>query len=1220
MSALDNLQDVDVITLPVSGNIKAKRVSLSVSCELMKNQQQASPIEPTKNILVVQDSNGKPMIFTIGTDEKFHLIKYDESSATGWTVVDLSAGFTGYAAAKVFEVTQDIKGRISVVLAVSKPNASNTDIFVASMLSNDYSQTDWSKFSALCTRVSGIDPNFIAEKIRMGKSDDGKAPFIIITGDIKGEKYYYQVDGSNETARRFEFPENVSSDPNSMMDLSIGYAFGQRGIYFLYRIGEAETLECTTLPTPDEGSEHYDYSPGNQKIPEKYRNLKYNCIATPTGSQTDPLLISSDIYVGTDKGVYLFRDAKINTLDKVTDKIEDVHEIIVREDEENISVWVLSSPSTLYYIYGKKGQSYTWHDPILFSQSIIHIAPIRNRAKGANELFLINQDQSISHYWQDPNSTLWQQRTIKVKGKNFLLDFDSFTTQIHLEDENGTSLPNQTLKITSSEWVYATVNGLVYSIDKDNPAEIQTDIMGNVTIITMATDVSVPIFHVEADFFDKTLNIYPNGKVEKGLKSVKTGDDLKNARTQDGQPVLSQSYDPATLDGVAYNISQLIDSSSQFVVGTKSDTNTFVSVEDRGVKHTGELNVAHLPENFAFGMKLENGVWKPHTVSDVAMIGVGGIEDDIISWAGDLLHYIDEVFEEGIKLIEKGVTYLKDGVSFVIKKVEDGLMLVLTLPDKLLNIALKTLSSVFKALSWILKLIRIALTKILAWLGHLFGWDDIWKTHKVIASMVTSGLNYAIRRTDTEIEKWRKSVDSFFEEIDQKIKNAVVPEQMRSKSPKAMADEQRQKHPNINLLSPPANWVFYQIQHGGLLLDDLGLPKSGFTQSSRNNPLTQFINDVVTPTVSNLVADVKRDISDLKRILTDQSMTIQDVFKLLSDLVDTVIEPIRTLVNGLLKFAQDMLNDIKHGLEDTLDIQFLSELYKWITFLLDDEEDLTVINATALLISIPYTYIYKGVKGHAPFSDSTYGLDDPNLFNRLLGAPTPSPQYTVVSGLKSAHAEAAAASAGSQYSKIGGMIGAFIGIVNAFSTAIAAYAGQGLLTKILNKINACLLVARAFCTLPLPRDLNSLEVYQKASEGEKRQISDRVYASYYIKVAAYVFGLCYAILSFFITEPKVRGGSLAIFDAIIGGLSVVSDSLGASVEGYEEWYFVFPTDTISNVGGCLKGISALVVEDDTKMALLALGTIGGMAGGIIGFIQAFIADEGDIVHLVNVGG
>jgi hypothetical protein len=38
------------------------------------------------------------------------------------------------------------------------------------------------------------------------------------------------------------------------------------------------------------------------------------------------------------------------------------------------------------------------------------------------------------------------------------------------------------------------------------------------------------------------------------------------------------------------------------------------------------------------------------------------------------------------------------------------------------------------------------------------------------------------------------------------------------------------------------------------------------------------------------------------------------------------------------------------------------------------------------------------------------------------------------------------------------------------------------------------------------------------------------------------------------------------------------------------------------------------------MALLALGTIGGMAGGIIGFIQAFIADEGDIVHLVNVGG
>ena len=105
----------------------------------------------------MQDNKGKPLIFTIGTDDKFHLLTSEEGTTTGWSVTDLSSGFAGYATARNFAVSQDINGNISIALAISKANSAATDIFVASMLSNDASKTNWSNLSKLSQQVSGRD-------------------------------------------------------------------------------------------------------------------------------------------------------------------------------------------------------------------------------------------------------------------------------------------------------------------------------------------------------------------------------------------------------------------------------------------------------------------------------------------------------------------------------------------------------------------------------------------------------------------------------------------------------------------------------------------------------------------------------------------------------------------------------------------------------------------------------------------------------------------------------------------------------------------------------------------------------------------------------------------------------------------------------------------------------------------------------------------------------
>jgi hypothetical protein len=1197
--------NIDRVNIPGTGKMAGKNLAVTVSCELMRNQLPAVPIEPTTDIAVVQDSAGRPMIFTIGSDQKFRLLKPDSGSTTGWSVVDLMAGFTGYSGVAAFDVVEDIKGYITVVVALTRNGTEATDLFIAPMLSNDFAKTDWASFLKLTIPISGIDAAFIAKKIRMGTSDDGQAPFVTIVGILGPQQIYYQLTSPGAPATKLEFPENVPTDSNALMDLAVGFAFGQRGVWYLYSVGQTETLECTTLATADQGSLTFDFSPGYKAIPA---TIRYNCIATPTGSQTDPFSISSDVYVGTDGGIFLFRGARAEAMQTVTDQIKDVHQIIVKQDQASIAVWAVCSPNQLYYIYGKKGATYTWNAPILFSQSVVHLAPLRVRTRQTNEVFVVNQDLSVTHHWQDPQSTLWQQRVIKTPKSDYLFDVTTFTTVLHLEDDVGNALVGTTLEITASEWTYVTANGLVYSLDHDTPAKIATDASGAVTVIALTADIASPILHVQSAAFDKTLNVYPNGKIKQGLQAIKTGDDLKNARTASG-PVVDPSIHQDTLDGVAYNVGQLTSASSQYTTGSQPTGTTFVTVED-DTKHTGTLSVAQLPQNFALGMKLEGGVWQVHPTPQAATIAPRGVIDEIVTFAGDALHWLETAFTDGIKLIEQGVTYLNDGVSFVIKKVEDALVFVLNIADKVFNIALKTLGAVFKALNWILKLVGIDLTKILAWLGHLFGWDEIWKTHKVIAALMTSGLNYAVERVQADIEHWRASADKLAEQFAQQIKNLVISPQLQKTSPKGTAQTDTQQHPEANFNTPPSNWLFYHMQHGGLLEGPL-------TAHAGNDPFSQFINDIVVPTVSTIATDFEKDLTDLERIFTDSTVTIQDVATLFSDLVDTIIDPIKTVVTGLLQFFADLLGDLKNLLEDPLNIPLLSTFYSWVTELLGEEEDLSAINAVALLLAIPYTYLYEAIKGHAPFADGSYGLDDPQLYHKLLGTParqapvraafseqmliatsavtsddatTPEQMLIATPALTSDDATTRALSL---YSRIGGGIAAVASVAASIAGFVAT--GQGIQQGKLNvaqKVQLALQALKCLGSIPMPHT------------GQND-------AAYGLKCTAYVIGAINVGTNWKISSPTAKGGVLIGFDAVILVLSLIADGLG----NVDWWTWV--TDIFSNLGGCIQGIGQVSEQGEITVTGAGVSYLG---GSLIGFIHALLANETDIIHLVNVGG
>jgi hypothetical protein len=216
-------------------------------------------------------------------------------------------------------------------------------------------------------------------------------------------------------------------------------------------------------------------------------------------SRVDPDYAASDIYIGARSGLYRIPNGKNALMEVISDTIKDAHQIVASVAGNDISLWITASPNRLYYVLGKRTGEFTvkWNMPVLFASDVLSVATMRSSSKiNANEIFVLNQAMTLTHYWQDPVSTLWRSQISSLNAEKYILNFESFTTHIHLENKSFPITDN--IRITSDEWQYCTINGLAYSTDRDTPVELKADGMGNITIITSAVDIFPPVLHLQS--------------------------------------------------------------------------------------------------------------------------------------------------------------------------------------------------------------------------------------------------------------------------------------------------------------------------------------------------------------------------------------------------------------------------------------------------------------------------------------------------------------------------------------------------------------------------------------------------------------------------------------------------------------------------------------------------------------------------------------------------
>lgn len=521
------------------------------------------------------------------------------------------------------------------------------------------------------------------------------------------------------------------------------------------------------------------------------------------------------------------------------------------------------------------------------------------------------------------------------------------------------------------------------------------------------------LIQITGDSFAETINVYPSGKIQYHLQHVNDGKGLRDAKQQDGKPVIDPATSEDVSDGVATQISTLHGVANDQYPPTKAG-NVFTVAEHpsnsdgkstTNLKHSLLQNIAtpFLPKGTVVGATVMNGGLDPmpsHAVERLLHASKAlKFSFNPIDIAGDIWHHIESIGGSIVSGLEDGLVKLDNGIHFVISHLEDGLTFVLHLVNGVVKIALKSLALVFKALNYILKLVGIDISKLLRWLGHLFGWDDIWDTHKVIAGHMRDAVNYAATHGIQFMDGVKSTIDRVFDSFDETVKNALLPDDV-AKANLTQAKISSESQTTVPINSPQMNFATYHVNQSQPESD------TGTSDTHPHLGVLSLYDDFLKPLASTFMDKMGRNAEDALHLLTHGS--VDDIKRVLFDVVDTMIAMVKHFIDSLLELAKQTLGTLQDLLESDLDIPIVGAIYEFVTALLGEEESFTLVNGISFIIAIPITVVMKCASlGSFADTDGAKTISSPNgvttLVNVATAIPGPQALKTTVRAIKDDH-------------------------------------------------------------------------------------------------------------------------------------------------------------------------------------------------------------------------
>lgn len=346
----------------------------------------------------------------------------------------------------------------------------------------------------------------------------------------------------------------------------------------------------------------------------------------------------------------------------------------------------------------------------------------------SNVLFALLRDQSLIQLVQDAETGIWnpQRITLPTTDADDMVEATTFTTQVKCTNQNGMPAIGSSVLLESKERVSLTINNTYRKISPDSPIEVKADGTGSITIV-QETD-ALPAVCFKLSCGDQTLQVDPQSKIAKNLSAVKSRHDLNNVRIPDSdgnmKPLVPDDVPDDERDSIAKFLPKLLEARSSLPIYGSLDTATLMNT----TKATGEVGFWGVVRDsgklrFCEGKDVLvslSGHLSPagySTLASPSLLTSAGIT----TASGDLFQFLKDVWE--------------DVQHFWIKAVDGFTQFIAVIGGKIYTVILDSVRAVSSAIEFVFKKIKVFFDDLVAWLGFLFNWGDILRTHRVIKNV-----------------------------------------------------------------------------------------------------------------------------------------------------------------------------------------------------------------------------------------------------------------------------------------------------------------------------------------------------------------------------------------------------------------------------------------------------------------------------------------------------
>jgi hypothetical protein len=569
---------------------------------------------------------------------------------------------------------------------------------------------------------------------------------------------------------------------------------------------------------------------------------------------------------------------------------------------------------------------------------------------------------------------------VNIASHDNMQTFTSFNVEMNLKTTYGMSMPEQKIELWSDSRFSAVANGVPFLLS-ERVKELYSMADGRFTLTIEAFDITAPTVYLRLPALMEAgeyVTIEPNAHIQQMLHGI-TPEGLvsaqKNALSSEPAPLLSpDDYNHDKLNALSDGINaafELIPAESEandsYLSAVAARRVAVKSFKARPLVPHGTIDSRRLEEKYwmiDFGedkprfRRLSRAEAEAETEQLIRLASSGSKAASKkghfwnVSW-GSAVHSI----KNGLKRMGKFIVKVaQTGISVVLEGLKDAVSYVYTG-------VMSKVQQVFDAVQCFFTSVNAYFKDLVQWLGYLFNWRDIQRTHEAIVYTVQQVLDFLPK----SIERVKLMVDSQFDSIAERIRNATG--QLKGKFDTSLGYESQSK---------AAPESAEGMDNHNVALN--GLKANGHKAEmgmADGYPTNSFLDDILDLLNRYDAVNAFRDAADkIKAAMGDRENAFSLLLSALVDILEGLAEMTLAIARGVVDGFFDMLESIvelfNKILNQPIRIPLVSDLFRKIS----GDDELTILNLLALVVAVPVTPMAKAMFGATPFPVPATGEPD----------------------------------------------------------------------------------------------------------------------------------------------------------------------------------------------------------------------------------------------------